>query len=84
MKIPSEQKIVDTKGDVDTNCSWCTWIGAQGIGKGTETVGNQKNNQEPPESNIAVIGQDIYNSPDDLKGLAVTPTSVKTHWFKLV
>ena len=42
--------------DSDTNCSWCTWNGSQGLGEETVRIGNQRKNQ----CNI-FIGPKIYD-----------------------
>ena len=47
---------MEHEGDGDTNCCWCTWIGPQRLGNGSETVGNQRNNLEHQDYDIDGVG----------------------------
>ena len=66
--------------DGDTNCSWCTWNGPQGLGKMIGTIENQKKNRDHRNFDIVKIGENTEKSPGDLR----TPTSVKANQITLL
>ena len=54
------------------------------IGTGTWGLGNKRTSRENPNDRIIKIGQNILNSPGDLRRLVVTQTSVRNHRLTLV
>ena len=64
------KKVIEYKGDGDTDYNWCTWNSCQRFGKGTERVKNQRINWDHTNYSI-VVSQNTEESPRDLKRLAV-------------
>ena len=62
----------------DSDTSWCTWNGPQRIRKGIRRVGNRRRNGDHSAYRIVEIGQITEGSPEDLRGLAVTQTPMKS------
>ena len=78
------KKVMEYKGDGDANCNWCTWKGLQRLGKETGWYRNQKTSRDHPDYRIDKISQNTEMSPEDLRRLAVTQTSVKDHQLTMV
>ena len=78
------KKVIEHKGDGNTNCNLCTQNGTQRLGKGSERGGNQKICREYPNNCITEIGQNTEKSPGNLWKLAATQTRVKDHHLTLV
>ena len=68
------------EGDSNTNCSWSTKNGSEGLKSGLEQLEVRKNRNNPDHCKIS---QDIVKSSGDLKRLADTQTSVKPYQLKL-
>ena len=51
------KKAVEPEGDGDTNCNWCTWNGAQRLGKKFGRARNQRKNGNHPDCSIVEISK---------------------------
>ena len=71
-------------GDNYTNCNWCVWNCNKRITKGTGGLGNWQKGGDHPNDSIIKNGQNTEKSPEDLRRLAVTQTSVKNHQLTLM
>ena len=75
---------MEHESDGDTNCNWCARSSHQRIGTGTEGLGNKWTSGDHLNYRIVEVSQNTEKSTGDLKGLAVTQTSVKDHQLTLV
>ena len=71
------KKTMEHESDGDTNCNWCTRYSHQRICNGTRRIGNKNMSGDHRSDNTLKISQNI--SPEDLRRLAVTQTTVKDH-----
>ena len=69
-------------GDIKGN--WYAWNYLQRLDKGAKKDGNQSRRGDHPNYSITEIGQNTEKSPRDLKGLAITQTTVKAHQQTLI
>ena len=56
----------------------------KGLEKGTERVGNRRTSRNHSNYSIVEIGQNMEESPGDLRRLAVNQSPVKDHQLTLV
>ena len=75
---------MNLKGDIDTNCNWCSLKDPQKIGNGTEKFINHRTSGDHPDYNIFKIDQNTEKSPGDLMRLVAPQSSVKNHHLTLV
>ena len=79
---------MDHNGNGDTNSK----NNPQMIGKGSGKLGNQRTSGDNPNYSIIKIGQNAEKNPGNLRGLAVTNSSVKNSqrsnnkyiWYTLI
>ena len=64
------------EGDGEIYSNWRACNSPQGLVEGTGRVGNRKTNRDHPNYSIVKIDQNTEKSPGNLRGLAVTQTSV--------
>ena len=72
----------DGKGD--TNCGWWYWNNSQRIDEWTRRFANKRTSRDDPDYSIIKIGQNIGNSQEKLRRLAITKTPVRNHQLTLV
>ena len=58
-------------GDSDTNGSWRTGNGPQGLCKEIEGIGNRKNNRDHQDHSIVKISLNAEESPEDPRRLVI-------------
>ena len=63
---------------------WCSWYTHQSIIKGTGGPKNKRTSGDHQNNYIIVIGQITEKSPEYLRVLAVSQTSVKDHQLTLM
>ena len=74
-----KKQTMEHRNDVNTNYNWCSWYSHRSVIKETGGLGNKRTSGYHPNYNIIEIGQNTEKSPEDLKRVAVTETSVKDH-----
>ena len=72
------------ESDVYTNHNWRPWYSHRRIIKGSRRLGKKRTRGDHPNYYIIVIGQNTEKSPEDLRRLAVTQTSLKDHQLTLM
>ena len=75
---------MEYEGAGDTSCKWSTWNNPQRLGNVTGSLGNNRRSAEHPHYNVIKIVQNTEKSPEDLRRLAVTQTSVKNYQLKVM
>ena len=76
-------KAMENEGDGDTSCNWCIWNNHQRHRKRYRDVGNWRMSRDRPNYSIVNTGQNIEESPGDLRRLAVAQSPVKDHQLTL-
>ena len=70
--MPRTKRTMEHEGDGNTNCNCCTWNNPQRLGKGTEKLRGQVEIIK-----TSALLKKTEKSPEDLRWLVVTRTSVK-------
>ena len=70
--------------DFRTNSNWRSWHSHQRIIIGAGGLGNKRTRRDHPNDYITENDQNTEKSPEDLKRLAVTQTSVKDQQLTLI
>ena len=84
LDFASKLKIMEHKGNGDTNCNWRIRNHPQRISKETGRLGNKRTSRDHPDYSTSKIGQNTDNSPGDLRRFAVIQIPVKSHQLTLM
>ena len=76
---PGRKEAMNHESDGGTNCNWCTRNNPEIIGKYTWRLRNKSASRDHRDYSIIKIGQNIEESPGDLKRLTVSQTTVRNH-----
>ena len=77
------EKVMEHEKNGDTNSNWSARYSHQGIGTGSEGLGNKGTDEDHPNYSMVEIGQDDEKNPGDLRRLAVTQTPVENYQLRL-
>ena len=78
LDLASELKTMEHEG------VWWTWDNSQRIGKETGIIGNKRPSRDHADYSIIDISQNTEKSPEDLRRLSVTQTTVRNYQLTLV
>ena len=78
------KKTLEHECNSDIRCNKFTCYNPQRIGKRTGRLGYKKTSRDHSDDSIIKIDKNTEKNPEDLRRLADTQTSVKSHQFTLV